>query len=110
MNFRGQRLCAPGQIALAALLLFVAACQVGSNSDQPAAPTVAPPAATVVASAVPAASSPIAVASSPVVAERSTVSGVPELASAVRNVAQRVNPAIVQITVEQQVQAQQFDQ
>jgi S1-C subfamily serine protease len=110
MYFRGQRLWAPGQIALATLSLFVAACQGGSNSDQPAAPTVAPPAATTVASAAPAASSPIAVTSSPVVAERSAVSGVPELASAVRNVAQRVKPAIVQITVEQQVQAQQFDQ
>ena len=103
MNFRGQRWCVPGQIALAALSLFVAACQGGSNGDQPAAPPA-------VASVAPATSSPIAVASSPVAAARSTASGAPELASAIRDVAQRVKPAIVQITVEQQVQAEQFDQ
>ena len=45
-----------------------------------------------------------------VAAAHSTASGMPELASAIRDVAQLVKPAIVQITVEQQVQAQQFDQ
>src|SRR5687767_699766 len=110
MNFRGQRVWAPGRIALVAFALFATACQDGSTGDQPAEATVAPTTAAAVAPAAPATSSPITVASAPVAATRPVASGVPELASAIRDVAQRVKPAIVQITVEQQVQAQQFDQ
>ena len=104
--------------ALAAALLIAlgSACQPGGQTQPSAAPTSpaapAPTGAPSPAAAAPAVSpSPAAAASaSPVAAARPATAAAGNLTTAVREVAQRVKPAVVQITNQQQIQPEQFNQ
>src|SRR6476660_1477255 len=111
-----------------ALLLGGTACQSGGNqtaaapTSPPASapPAAAPPAtapATPAAAVVPSASSAPIVAAAPSPSPSAAVAAAPgglvvssEFSGAIRQVAQRAKPAVVQITNEQQVRIEQFNQ
>ena len=103
-------------LAAALLILLGSACQPGGQAQPTAAPTSpaapAPTGASSPAAAAPPVSpSPAAAASpSPAAAARPASAPTAELTTAIRQVAQRVKPAVVQITNQQQVQPEQFNQ